>query len=376
MNHVLRILALAALSGLTASSATESCSTEDETSLLQVTQNVALGKEMSERESGATTTPAMYGTSKFGGGAKASKVKLNSAVDILLFIAACKTNIGAFVFFCFVFTFMYRNCPEVMAWRAVCGYSQAERDQKDDPKWLTSAWTLDEIDAMEQWEDGPDEDGNPTMLVPAQLFKKKNNYPSPKASRIDPEDLTMWKAEGWTAWLKASGVLGSSKLDWWADDVGEAIGVDCAMLMVFTEIALKILGVLGLGGLILLAPMFIYMGGGAAKKDVLSWQGVGNVWYEGNAETLHEKNLIDDVQLVWYILAFYTWFAVITIMNILWDFFEKFMKVRKHWLKAMPPPQSTTMLVECMPVPPPPLEHPDKPEKEEKEEGAEEEVHD
>jgi hypothetical protein len=178
----------------------------------------------------------------------------------------------------------------------------------------------------------------------------------------------MSKAEGWNSWIKASW-----NTDFFAPDVHEALGVDCAMLVVFSDMALKILMIVGGGSLCFMAPMFIYMGGGAAKKDVLSWQGVGNVWYEGNAETLHEKNLIDDVQLVWYILAFYTWFAVITIMNIMWDYFEKFLKVRKHWLKAMPPPQSTTMLVELMTVPPPPLEHPDKPEKEEKAEGEEEE---
>jgi len=107
-------------------------------------------------------------------------------------------------------------------------------------------------------------------------------------------------------------------------------------------------------------PIYIAGGGGFAGPDHLSWQGIGNVWYAGNVETLEEENYIDDVQWIWYVLALYTWFVVLFVMGTLWENYQRFLKLRKRWLKGQPPPQCTTMLVELLPMPPPPLEWPDK----------------
>jgi hypothetical protein len=319
----------------------------DQTSLLQVSQNVMPGRF---RDDGATTTPAMYGTSKFGGGAKVTKIKLNGAGDIYFFIAAVKTDVGAFVFFCIVSITLLRSFPEVMGIRATCGFNP-NREQEPDEDWSKLQWSLDEIEDMPEWNDGVDDDGCDVLIRPADVFSKKNNFPAPKTARFNPDDLCWNRKAGWTSMFKAS-----LTLDLWSDGVVQALGMDNAMLLIFTEMAMKIMIVTGGPMLLLGAPMYIFLGGGAAKKDVLSWQGVGNVWYHGNANTLDEQNYIDDVQEIWYVLAFATWFVVLYTMHEMWQYQEKFLVKRKRWLRGQPPPQSRTMLVELLPLPPPPLE--------------------
>jgi hypothetical protein len=324
---------------------------DDQTSLLQVHQQLhSANDRAASQEYGATTTPAIYGTSKFGAGAKATKIKLNGAGDILLFIAACKVDVGAFFFFCFIFTIMYRNCPETMAIRSVVGFMEKERPENRTPEWMSAPWRQFDIDEMPQWADGLKEDGTDDFVEAKHVFAKKNNWPAPKSARFCEEDLTWNSKAGWFAWLHAS-----FSLDLHSDDVFIAIGLDGAYMILFTQMAMEIMLQVGGFMVFVMAPIFIYSGGGAAKKDVLSWQGVGNVWYHGNANFQERADYMDEVQWIWFVLAFATWVSVIGTQGIVQKYHDVFIEHRKHWLRGSPKPQSSTLLVELLPLPPPPL---------------------
>lgn len=124
------------------------------------------------------------------------------------------------------------------------------------------------------------------------------------------------------------------------------------MLLVFVQLGLRIMVVVGGPMVLILAPVFIFLGGGAAKKDLLSWQGIGNVWYSGNADTIEEKDMIDDVQWIYWLLALATWYVVIMTQQILMQFMKRFMRRRKAWMREQPLPQSHTIMVEFLPIPP------------------------
>jgi len=66
---------------------------------------------------------------------------------------------------------------------------------------------------------------------------------------------------------------------------------------------------------------------------------------------------------------------VIYVQAEIFNFQNKYLKRRKRWLKAQPPPQSKTLLVELLPLPPKLLEHPDVPVKKD-DEGEESEEED
>jgi len=130
--------------------------------------------------------------------------------------------------------------------------------------------------------------------------------------------------------------------------------LDSCMLLIFTNMGMKIMMKVGGPLLLLGAPMYICFGGGAAGKDLLSWQGVGNVMTKENTDE-KDWGQVDSVQWIWWVLAFTTWFVVIAVQQEMFTYMELFLAKRKHWLRGQPAPQSRTLMVELLPMPPPPL---------------------
>jgi len=300
-------------------------------------------KKKTDASTASTAKPTYLPPDKFGAGAKVTKIKLNSAGDLPLFIGAIRVDIGGFFFMCFAFCFLHRWYPEMFAIRSAMGYM----DDKENPEtrteeWLAAEWTDEDIKSMPKWKDGKDAEGNDREVEPQQIFKKKNNFPAPKSARFNPEDGYFWP------WWNAQ-----RSLDLWSDQMVQCIGLDAAMLLIFTEMAMNILIKVGAPLVIIGAPIFMFGGGGAAKHDLLSWQGVGNVL---TMENTPSGDGVEGVQWVFWYMAFATWYVVINVQSEMFTYQERFIERRKHWLRGQPAPQSRTALVELLPLPPPPLD--------------------
>jgi hypothetical protein len=316
--------------------------------------------------SAPTAKPTVtYGTSKFGNAAKVTKIKLNSAGDLLLFIGALRVDVGGFFFMVFCFMMMHRYYPEMYCIRSTVGWiEEKERPKNQDgevdegalAKWRATSWTKAEINELKEWSDGydePEEEGverKEAFLKTQELLAKKNNWPAPKSARFSEEDLVWTKASGWNSWWKAS--WGLNLYSDGPDGTIEAIGLDATMLLVFTEMAMKIMMTVGLPLLLLVCPMFIFFGGGAAKKDLLSWQGIGNVWYDGNLGD-EDPSVVEGVRWIYWVVALAVWYVVITTQTLMFKYMDYFIPRRKRWLRAQPKPQNCTLLVEFLPVPRP-----------------------
>lgn len=109
-------------------------------------------------------------------------------------------------------------------------------------------------------------------------------------------------------------------------------GLDQAMLLEFTHLAMLILGFIGVPSLAVLCPLHLHGGGGA--RDNLSRLGFGNVargsW-------------------VCWVHCVFVWYVVLVVELFIFRAMRLFMARRIKWLREMPPPRSTTVLVEELP---------------------------
>merc|ERR1719421_51593 len=84
----------------------------------------------------------------------------------------------------------------------------------------------------------------------------------------------------------------------------------------------------------IMCPINAVFGGGAAKKDLLSYIGMSNLVFQSPLYLVH---------------ACIVWVVVIITMNMLMNAQWHFVELRKDWLLRMPHPRSTTLLVEGIP---------------------------
>jgi len=115
------------------------------------------------------------------------------------------------------------------------------------------------------------------------------------------------------------------------EEVIKAAGLDHWLLLEFTHLAMKILGVLAIPNLLILGPCHIWLGGNRAGDDRLSWLGMANV--------------VDGSNLYW-VHAVVVWLSVWTVQHHIYAAMHEFMHLRFDWLKEMPDPRSQTILVE------------------------------
>jgi len=172
----------------------------------------------------------------------------------------------------------------------------------------------------------------------------------------DDQALKDYLNEDWTAKIGScltndAGVsvpASDSFFGWWSasaavtiDDVAEARGLDIAMLLEFSHVAMKITATVGLPLVLLVGPCHCFLGGyragapGTADADYLSYWGMANV--------------VDGHPWLYWLHAMVVWLVCITVQRMLFNAMRDFMKRRKKWLMEMPTMRATTVLVEGIP---------------------------
>eukprot|EP00930_Biecheleria_cincta_P040959 TRINITY_DN28044_c0_g1_i1.p1 TRINITY_DN28044_c0_g1~~TRINITY_DN28044_c0_g1_i1.p1 ORF type:complete len:862 (+),score=124.99 TRINITY_DN28044_c0_g1_i1:35-2620(+) len=132
---------------------------------------------------------------------------------------------------------------------------------------------------------------------------------------------------GWLAWLP-------TVINLTVDDVAGVVGLDAAMLLEFHHLALQILAVVGVPLIVVLCPLHYYFGG-MADADQYSRLGMGNVAQGSSLCWLH---------------AGVVWFVVLSAEALIFRAQRRFLDLRVRWLREMPVPRATTVMVEHIPA--------------------------
>jgi hypothetical protein len=115
------------------------------------------------------------------------------------------------------------------------------------------------------------------------------------------------------------------------EDVIKAAGLDHWLLLEFTHLSMKILGMLAIPNLLICGPCHVFLGGNRAGDDRLSYLGMANV--------------VDGSNLYW-LHCIVVWISVWIVQHHIYAAMHEFMHLRSAWLKEMPDPRSQTILVE------------------------------
>mmetsp|Transcript_21295 Transcript_21295/g.45301 ORF Transcript_21295/g.45301 Transcript_21295/m.45301 type:complete len:875 (+) Transcript_21295:134-2758(+) len=119
------------------------------------------------------------------------------------------------------------------------------------------------------------------------------------------------------------------------DDVVKESGLDHGMLIEFSLLSMRILLAVGIPSVLILGSLHLFCSGNAAGEDHLSWLGMANV-KEGS-------------WVCWVHSAFVWWVVIIT-QRLIYDAMRAFIPRRMKWLKEMPEPRATTVLMEGIPA--------------------------
>lgn len=143
---------------------------------------------------------------------------------------------------------------------------------------------------------------------------------------------------------RAPGNPGFSTLfGWWRqsfkpnlNEVTAIAGLDSAMLMEYCNFGMRLMAVLGMPMVVLFCPVYWIYGGGKAGFDTLSWVSMNNIQDHKNG-------------WIYYLVAIAVWYVVVVTQTLVFRAQKNFITRRFSWLKAMPKPRATTVLVENIP---------------------------
>lgn len=158
-------------------------------------------------------------------------------------------------------------------------------------------------------------------LLPA-VFKR--GHQAAAEQRLEQRDLA---EEGSVGWISRS--LSIPK-----DEVEDRAGLDHAMYLEFLELSMRTCAIIGAPCVLILCPLHYFCGGGAAGDDRLSRLGMGNVQHGS--------------WLCW-VHAFMVWYVVLVVHVHLHRAQKSFLPLRMRWLKEMPEPAVTTLLLQNIP---------------------------
>jgi hypothetical protein len=239
-----------------------------------------------------TTTTEATTTQSYA--VEGSEVKLNAAGDLPAFLSAIQLDVGLMLFFVCVFMLLQRRYPTMYAYRWI---------EQDGAK-------FDEAKVK-------DEQGYFGWM--GKIFKT----PLLIQDKENPSDIS----------------------------VEEKSGLDAAMLLKFVELALELMVAIGVPACLLGIPVFAFAGGGMAKDDRLSWAGIGNVVYNNSAmvnKPMDPKMVekLPGVQWIYWCVAVAVWIVILYVQRRLSGYQRGFIRARMEWLKRLPAPRSTTVLVQ------------------------------
>lgn len=127
---------------------------------------------------------------------------------------------------------------------------------------------------------------------------------------------------------------------WYASSTDTAkwtdrIGLDCAMMIEFLDLCIRILLMIGIPIICIQGPLNYEFGGNAAGKDIMSWLSLSNV------DRSHPW--------LYYVHAGTVWYVVFVVQWNIYRAQEMFLKRRVNWLKSLPEERAHTILIEGIP---------------------------
>jgi len=141
----------------------------------------------------------------------------------------------------------------------------------------------------------------------------------------DPEG----KCAGLCGWVVASWRLSF-------DDVLLEAGLDHALLLEYTRLAMTIMMAIGIPFLGILSPVYMFLGGNAAGEDHLSWIGLNNVKPHND--------------VVYWLVSVAVWYVVLVMQYLIYRWHTNvFLPRRFEWLKDMDRLKATTVVVQNIP---------------------------
>merc|ERR1719272_1275488 len=106
------------------------------------------------------------------------------------------------------------------------------------------------------------------------------------------------------------------------------------MVLEFTNLGMRIMGVIGVPMFFIMGPVNCFFGGHAAKMDHLSYFSFGN---------------ISDGSSLYWIQAFVVWGVVFLVQSSLHKAQRNFLPLRFQWLRDLPNNRANTILIEGIP---------------------------
>jgi hypothetical protein len=305
--HLLGIVSLT-LAELDCQAGSCEASSSDEFSLIQgflqpdtVSEVLKKGVELHSVKSDPVSTTTA-GTTTQSYALEGSEVKLNAAGDLAAFMSAIQLNVGMTVFFVVVFLFLQGWYPLMFARRWINQNVLEYNDDKISQEQGYFGWMGKAIN---------------TPILEMDRDRLLVNDPT---ANVPPS-------------------------------IEIASGLDAAMLMKFTNLALELMVGIGVPACLLGIPIYAFAGGGFAGEDSLSWAGIGNVIYDNSALTglpmpSEFAGKVESTQWIFWTVACSVWVVIIFVQWRMSCYQRTFVKARLKWLERMTAPRSTTVLVQ------------------------------
>lgn len=150
------------------------------------------------------------------------------------------------------------------------------------------------------------------------------------AGNVYAEEFPIAPCNSFFGWMLASWTISS--------DAAEAVaGLDQAMFLEFMDLSLRILTFIGVPMLCVMAPLNWFYGGRfeATSDNILS--------------RIEVLNVVDGHPWLFWVHAVTVWFVVLTVQRCIFTAMGKFVKRYWAWLKEMPSPRATTIMVQNIP---------------------------
>lgn len=163
----------------------------------------------------------------------------------------------------------------------------------------------------------------------AKLEAEPGSPSTPGVNQREASSETLLKlGPGFFSWIPAS-------LNLTIDEVERCAGLDAAMMLEFCNLSIRICAVIGVPMTVFMCPLHFWLGG-KDRNDVDELSQIGMA------------NIVPGSWLYW-VHAVVIFMVVYAVMTLITRAQERFLERRFQWLKSMPPPRSTTVLVENIP---------------------------